>query len=91
MSRTTLPEQVPGGTPPEIPAGPSPQSPEIIFCIPNVEACNKTDVLINETGGLICDPKLQDCSSYLQSPATTGVQASDNDSNYILQSLCEYL
>ena len=69
-----LPEQVPGGTPPETPAGPGLQPPEINFCIPNAEACNKTDVLINETGGLICDPKQQDCSSYLQSPATTGVQ-----------------
>ena len=69
-----LPEQVPGGTPPETPAGPGLQPPEINFCIPNAEACNKTDVLINETGGLICDPKQQDCSLYLQSPATTGVQ-----------------
>ena len=47
----------PGGTPPETPAGPGLQSPEINFCIPNAEACNKTDVLINETGDLICDPK----------------------------------
>ena len=69
------PEEVTGGTPPDVPVGPSPPSPEIIFCIPNVEACNKTDVLINEAGDLICDPKVNDCSSYLPSTVTTGVQA----------------
>ena len=50
---------------PGTPSGAQTQSAEINFCIPNKEACNQTDVLINEAGDLICDPKESDCSAYL--------------------------